>query len=851
MSDLPLRQRRRGGGRRFDSTLFRRGENRVFGVDQRPAVPRPADPLPVDALTPSATRLPSLFTPEDKQNLAGCFPFRMETYGALSLLGATVFVWLFFTSALVFSFLAGPSLVWSQPWFVMWTALKLAFLLFCLQGLALSVFTFHRRVYSTAISLLQYLTSPRRLAVTVAYAVAGVMITTMLLVRTNHTLPKFMLFLNELRAPVDTYVGNDEQWHLKDGIYDEYICAVDLGFFSQVFHGCASALVMGLTLFYEERNVLWFPEVLRSLVYELPPRLSNTADKAVRTSVVVLVLSVLSKSAVRLAGQEAIEEYILLTFAGGVLPFLPVEDEGLCGTIEFSPDILTDVSFLRLLLVGIFVGFCILSAEEVVRLVVYRMPTLFGDNSINLPLPIFRNALKIYLDNARQCRWSQLPRRGRGSAVGKIDGGDLLASVIRRQDPMMDVLAGASIAAPGSLHHALLNRGLEDAANIRDMSSTHSLWKTLVRYSRDRYQHVLMEQVERDMSHPPCVVRPLGFYQETVRALAFLRLRQFARYDPARLILALFDGSAESSMPWSKDGDELGTSFARWVEIVRVGTAMVDALTLQLQLVCTVRPLVVKTDKSAMLEPTRGSGVVGLSASSVVRRGYNWLAQDVSRRISLKTSYRQYLPCWCRELLWFRYEWQELDPVRTHQRIVKVSEGQTEEAKQGSLRGGSFVRNPSQITKALFADVQILVWVADALTESAAIASTHQGCDGRADAPWTVELQRQLAHSEVDAVALGRQFQDIVLQTIPVILCSLLDCLGCIEEFVASPVFVGGSAPPELEGHQLSRPQVLIINDVLTRSVTRIVTSFYERLGDFGFAPEYAHKIVEFARFKR
>ena len=30
----------------------------------------------------------------------------------------------------------------------------------------------------------------------------------------------------------------------------------------------------------------------------------------------------------------------------------------------------------------------------------------------------------------------------------------------------------------------------------------------------------------------------------------------------------------------------------------------------------------------------------------------------------------KYLPNWCRSLLWFNDEWQEIDPVQTHKRVI-------------------------------------------------------------------------------------------------------------------------------------------------------------------------------------
>ncbi len=133
--------------------------------------------------------------------------------------------------------------------------------------------------------------------------------------------------------------------------------------------------------------------------------------------------------------------------------------------------------------------------------------------------------------------------------------------------------------------------------------------------------------------------------------------------------------------------------------------------------------------------------------------------------------------------------------------------------------------------------------------------ASYRGHDGRANEAWKMHYSRHSvplqSRVKLNVQKIGRQYHGIVHQTVPVILCSLLECLMTLEDFVSSPTFVGQKgAPTELEGNQLSRPQAIILADTVTRGIKRIVVSFYEHLGAFSFPPEYASRLAKFARFQ-
>ena len=142
--------------------------------------------------------------------------------------------------------------------------------------------------------------------------------------------------------------------------------------------------------------------------------------------------------------------------------------------------------------------------------------------------------------------------------------------------------------------------------------------------------------------------------------------------------------------------------------------------------------------------------------TKVARRAEEWMLQEKSlarRKIVRKTLGYRYIPNWCRGILWLKDEWQEIDPVQTHKRIIDdisvlrqemgAKGGKVASAKnmKGTLQGNLFARTPSQINNALFADTQLLLWIIDAITEAAATAAAR-GHDGRADEAWKAHYVR-------------------------------------------------------------------------------------------------------------
>ena len=319
------------------------------------------------------------------------------------------------------------------------------------------------------------------------------------------------------------------------------------------------------------------------------------------------------------------------------------------------------------------------------------------------------------------------------------------------------LLAAISVVAEGSMVEDLLCCDISKAV-IADQS-TSSIWRILMINSRSRFRSILEERVEAgiDATNGARVVKPLGFYSQLMRALAFLKIRNLARYDPVGLMTMLLDDSqrgAKGGLVGSPEMESISRNpFHSWVEIVQIGTAAIDSLSLDLQLVSRIKPLVAAPKRHAYLNKGGTERSAG-NMTKVARRAEEWMLQEKSlarRKIVRKALGYKYIPSWCRGILWLKDEWQEIDPVQTHKRIIddisvfrkelgaKSSNVPSAKNIKGTLQGNLFARTPSQINSALFADIQLLLYLIDAITEAAATAAAR-GHDGRADEAWKASL---------------------------------------------------------------------------------------------------------------
>jgi len=88
-----------------------------------------------------------------------------------------------------------------------------------------------------------------------------------------------------------------------------------------------------------------------------------------------------------------------------------------------------------------------------------------------------------------------------------------------------------------------------------------------------------------------------------------------------------------------------------------------------------------------------------------------------------------------------------------------------------------------------------------------------------------------------------------VAPTVPASLICLLECLVAIDAYVGSPAFWGSvDPPPELEGNQLCRMEVMSIQFVLERAVFSIAETFHERLSSMVLPARLTAKLESLVR---
>eukprot|EP00944_MAST-04C_sp_MAST-4C-sp1_P009702 g9702.t1 len=640
-----------------------------------------------------------------------------------------------------------------------------------------------------------------------------------------------------------------------------------------------------------QENVVWFPEVTQPWLRELFPRYAKVMKSSAGISVFVLLVCA---ALFKIISAEFLVQMVKNPMAG-VFEMLALESEA-CSDRDLVEEIHVNGSNLRVVLnhaVSIFIhnlvlSFLYLGSTEVRNVIIFKIPGLFSDESGGFHLPVHSSAMLRYNLFATVASWLRSPNRiaksikydeGYAGSLFNLNdkratrnvSGKGIETGANSLTSRKRLLAAISVVAEGSMVEDLLCCDISKAV-IADQS-TSSIWRILMINSRSRFRSILEERVEAgiDATNGARVVKPLSFYSQLMRALAFLKIRNLARYDPVGLMTMLLDDSqrgAKGGLVGSPEMESISRNpFHSWVEIVQIGTAAIDSLSLNLQLVSRIKPLVAAPKQHAYLNKGGTERSVG-NMTKVARRAEEWMMQEKSlarRKIVRKTLGYRYIPNWCRGILWLKDEWQEIDPVQTHKRIIDdisvfrqemgTKGGKVASAKnmKGTLQGNLFARTPSQINNALFADIQLLLWIVDAITEAAATAAAR-GHDGRADEAWKAHYVRgALSRYKLDfnIQTLGRQYHGIVRQTVPVILCSFLECLISLEDFVSSPSFVGQTGTPiELEGNQLSRPHAIVLADALTRGIKRIIIAFYEHLGSYNFPPEYATRIAKFARFQ-
>ena len=105
--------------------------------------------------------------------------------------------------------------------------------------------------------------------------------------------------------------------------------------------------------------------------------------------------------------------------------------------------------------------------------------------------------------------------------------------------------------------------------------------------SRLRFESVLEQRVEAGVNNKASarVIKPLGLYPQLVRSVAFLKIRNLARYDPIGLLTMLMDEEQNNYDNIIRGDRHKNASvslnpFHSWIEVVRIGTATIDSLSL-------------------------------------------------------------------------------------------------------------------------------------------------------------------------------------------------------------------------------------------------------------------------------
>ena len=802
--------------------------------------------------------------------LGGEFPLGTEVYGIVLLLIATCFIWITITTCLGFLVISNFNLFNLLNYAPI--IVKVSFLHTILQFHTTCLLTIHRPVFSTFVRVLKIVFSLKYI-----FFILNVIFLTAIV---NGILYNWSIVKLVLEESTKTRKTDHCKWNF-------YLMKL-------VFNGMITSIVFVFMFFRYEQNVMWFPEITQSWIQELLPRFSRVMKKSLKISLFAMILGSVIYNIV------SAETFILLIQKISMIAYEPIFESniGQCTDEGLVEEILVNGSKLKFILshlTSIFLHnvvscFIYLGSAEVRRVIIFKIPGLFSDEALTFNLPIYKNALLTYNLSAKTSSWFQQIKNIGGnsftnqrydafdrlnnfdtrSAIGKNSINNSVGGITSRES----LLAAISIVSQGSINDEILNCDISKKLKVD--RSTNSIWRILMINSRLRFESVLEQRVEAGVNNKASarVIKPLGLYPQLVRSVAFLKIRNLARYDPIGLLTMLMDEEQNNYDNIIRGDRHKNASvslnpFHSWIEVVRIGTATIDSLSLNLQLVCKIRPLATAPSEHTYLAKG-GTRRTRANMTKVGKRASNWMVQEKSldrKNMLRRVMCYKYLPNWCRSLLWFNDEWQEIDPVQTHKRVIddlSVIDEWLEETSilkkstknngaRGILNGNIFTRTPSQIANALFADTQLITWIIEALTEATAMAAAR-GHDGRADEAWKMHFIRHTlsqSNLKVNVRKLGQQYHGIVHQTVPTILCSLLECLMSLETFVSSPIFVGQKgSPPELEGNQLSRPQAIVLADTITRGIKRIVISFYEHLGAFRFPPEYAARLAKFARFK-
>ena len=147
--------------------------------------------------------------------------------------------------------------------------------------------------------------------------------------------------------------------------------------------------------------------------------------------------------------------------------------------------------------------------------------------------------------------------------------------------------------------------------------------------------------------------RPLQLKEEIARTVALLHMKSVANHDASKL-KRLFN---------AQHGDA-------WIEVVRLCTAKIDALTLSLQLMSTLNVAVKPGWEGKIVEPL-DLGVAPNPLMSRLRpntaRVHEWKKRSTNR--SRRRWKLSWLPQWTRKWLWWFHEWYEISPSHASQRL--------------------------------------------------------------------------------------------------------------------------------------------------------------------------------------
>lgn len=260
----------------------------------------------------------------------------------------------------------------------------------------------------------------------------------------------------------------------------------------------------------------------------------------------------------------------------------------------------------------------------------------------------------------------------------------------------------------------------------------------------------------------------------------------------------------------------------RWKSVLWTTTAVVDALTLELQVVSVegVAPLVAQ-----LRQPRRTRGCCALSGSFLARLAAEFSEMDplVEQEKWLDGSPTSSV---------MGPEWRARDApggssqrTQVHLFAGALAGGRDVSASQrrGRPRYGRLTwltlllqRSPAQVAEILFEDLFAVIKSIEAISGLMA-ASAEEDRHG------------------------------VTEHSLAVVLSSLLACLFAVERYCSAPVFLGGVTPPlYLEGHAVARPAPSALKEALKRALYTVVGALPTQLTSVDLAEPYMTRIQSF-----